>query len=111
MIRRPPRSTLFPYTTLFRSAPSPSDNGDSKMNVPLTFKPDEVSRENHYLLVMGLLKHGVTLETANAEMTVIAKRLSQSYPKTNEDLTVSVEPLKNDFLPRSTRLGLWLMMG
>src|SRR3712207_7474880 len=24
MIRRPPRSTLFPYTTLFRSNPSPS---------------------------------------------------------------------------------------
>src|SRR5687768_18331722 len=23
MIRRPPRSTLFPYTTLFRSAPDP----------------------------------------------------------------------------------------
>src|SRR3712207_6940756 len=23
MIRRPPRSTLFPYTTLFRSAPNP----------------------------------------------------------------------------------------
>src|SRR2546427_6999828 len=26
MIRRPPRSTLFPYTTLFRSGP-PSDRG------------------------------------------------------------------------------------
>src|SRR3712207_7778467 len=25
MIRRPPRSTLFPYTTLFRSAPRPAD--------------------------------------------------------------------------------------
>src|SRR2546430_13652971 len=24
MIRRPPRSTLFPYTTLFRSSPSPA---------------------------------------------------------------------------------------
>src|SRR2546425_6672920 len=24
MIRRPPRSTLFPYTTLFRSRPSPA---------------------------------------------------------------------------------------
>src|SRR5256885_9222685 len=24
MIRRPPRSTLFPYTTLFRSTPSPA---------------------------------------------------------------------------------------
>src|SRR2546427_3324624 len=25
MIRRPPRSTLFPYTTLFRSAAAPAD--------------------------------------------------------------------------------------
>jgi putative ABC transport system permease protein len=99
------------YTVLGVAAPSPSDNGDSKMNVPLAFKQDEISRENHYLLVMGRLKAGVTLEAANAEMVVIAKRLSQSYPKTNQDLTVSVELLKNDFLPRSTRLGLWLMMG
>src|SRR2546429_4432047 len=29
MIRRPPRSTLFPYTTLFRSAPSPSPPADA----------------------------------------------------------------------------------
>src|SRR3712207_8525467 len=27
MIRRPPRSTLFPYTTLFRSAPAPAGGG------------------------------------------------------------------------------------
>src|SRR3712207_7873709 len=27
MIRRPPRSTLFPYTTLFRSAPEGSASG------------------------------------------------------------------------------------
>src|SRR2546429_9074415 len=27
MIRRPPRSTLFPYTTLFRSAPARPDPG------------------------------------------------------------------------------------
>src|SRR5438270_10518594 len=27
MIRRPPRSTLFPYTTLFRSSPRPSTSG------------------------------------------------------------------------------------
>src|SRR2546429_2822494 len=28
MIRRPPRSTLFPYTTLFRSSPSVGPNGE-----------------------------------------------------------------------------------
>src|SRR3712207_8303770 len=27
MIRRPPRSTLFPYTTLFRSVPRPQRHG------------------------------------------------------------------------------------
>src|SRR5256885_3912894 len=29
MIRRPPRSTLFPYTTLFRSGNDPRDHGRS----------------------------------------------------------------------------------
>src|SRR2546425_2603728 len=28
MIRRPPRSTLFPYTTLFRSSVEPQGSGD-----------------------------------------------------------------------------------
>src|SRR5256885_10753839 len=28
MIRRPPRSTLFPYTTLFRSDPAAHDGGE-----------------------------------------------------------------------------------
>src|SRR2546430_9875563 len=30
MIRRPPRSTLFPYTTLFRSAFRPAPEGESQ---------------------------------------------------------------------------------
>src|SRR2546427_5064040 len=41
MIRRPPRSTLFPYTTLFRSIAAPSEalvwmkvSGSSKRNLP-----------------------------------------------------------------------------
>src|SRR2546426_3608622 len=29
MIRRPPRSTLFPYTTLFRSSPNPTPRGSA----------------------------------------------------------------------------------
>src|SRR2546427_7104090 len=31
MIRRPPRSTLFPYTTLFRSASEAADAADHKV--------------------------------------------------------------------------------
>src|SRR5260370_23219171 len=32
MIRRPPRSTLFPYTTLFRSRPQVLDDGAIRIN-------------------------------------------------------------------------------
>src|SRR5256885_3246702 len=35
MIRRPPRSTLFPYTTLFRSAAVQACGGLPRMDVPV----------------------------------------------------------------------------
>src|SRR2546430_6668415 len=34
MIRRPPRSTLFPYTTLFRSHPEPAERRDGRPDRP-----------------------------------------------------------------------------
>src|SRR5438132_4887143 len=34
MIRRPPRSTLFPYTTLFRSHPQHGDAGGARGALP-----------------------------------------------------------------------------
>src|SRR3712207_7343945 len=36
MIRRPPRSTLFPYTTLFRSCPSRSPGGAARRSTGRT---------------------------------------------------------------------------
>jgi len=47
------------YTVLGVAAPSPSDHGDSKMNVPLAFTSGENIRENRSFLVMGRLKRGV----------------------------------------------------
>src|SRR3712207_8989943 len=35
MIRRPPRSTLFPYTTLFRSRRLPAEDGDEHLQLLL----------------------------------------------------------------------------
>src|SRR5256885_13022855 len=36
MIRRPPRSTLFPYTTLFRSQPALRHGGAGERGAPVT---------------------------------------------------------------------------
>src|SRR3989442_6343944 len=38
MIRRPPRSTLFPYTTLFRSSESPGRNVSERSGGPERLK-------------------------------------------------------------------------
>src|SRR3712207_8109556 len=47
MIRRPPRSTLFPYTTLFRSDPDglPLDVGREKRVVPPHLRRAVVERD------------------------------------------------------------------
>src|SRR3712207_7363027 len=37
MIRRPPRSTLFPYTTLFRSRRSPSRRTEPSTTLPVSW--------------------------------------------------------------------------
>src|SRR6266700_6224146 len=37
MIRRPPRSTLFPYTTLFRSSPTDHADRATTLATPATF--------------------------------------------------------------------------
>src|SRR2546430_8092934 len=59
MIRRPPRSTLFPYTTLFRSVP-PS---------PLDQPGDLVAkRDVHFFNAIARLRPGVSLAQANDDI-------------------------------------------
>src|SRR2546421_4862702 len=48
MIRRPPRSTLFPYTTLFRSR---VEQGEPLLAL---YSPDLVSAQEEYLLARRL---------------------------------------------------------
>src|SRR5437868_14406661 len=51
MIRRPPRSTLFPYTTLFRSYCNDPGNADRKAHGnagPLTVRHWQIGNETSY---------------------------------------------------------------
>src|SRR2546426_3596244 len=59
MIRRPPRSTLFPYTTLFRSRADPVQLGD------LRRRGDPPGRGKPHLLRRAHGgRHGLEIETA-----------------------------------------------
>src|SRR5256885_10330502 len=46
MIRRPPRSTLFPYTTLFRSPSSPTDDCPQPPRFALDLSAFRIERFN-----------------------------------------------------------------
>src|SRR3712207_7818970 len=61
MIRRPPRSTLFPYTTLFRSRAAPRGTGLVRRVPSGIPQPDGLARVRaaRLLLPGGLRRHGV----------------------------------------------------
>jgi len=100
-----------PYTVVGVMAPGPTDRLSTQLVVPLAFKPETLNHDFHWLLVMGRLKPGVTIEQAQADMQVVTARLAKDYPQSNTGYGASVEPLKDDFLPRERIRNLWLLMG
>src|SRR5260370_14250084 len=50
MIRRPPRSTLFPYTTLFRSKTAGKDTASIKATWPAVYGIDQSFRDAEELI-------------------------------------------------------------
>ena len=100
-----------PYTVVGVMAPGPTDRLSTQLVVPLAFKPETLNHDFHWLLVMGRLKPGVTMEQAQADMQVVTARLAKDYPESNTGYGASVEPLKDDFLPPERIRNLWLLMG
>src|SRR3712207_7429110 len=54
MIRRPPRSTLFPYTTLFRSVP----RSDAKASLVAVHTPTQADKDLLTSLPVDVTEHG-----------------------------------------------------
>jgi putative ABC transport system permease protein len=100
-----------PYTVVGVIGPGPADRVQNKLYVPLAFKPDQINHDFHYLLVLGRLKHGVSLSQANSDMDRVTRRIAEVNPKSNQGWSASVEPLQNNFLSKETIRGLWLMLG
>ncbi len=71
--------------------------------VPLVLDPGEShQRGTHDLMVLGLLKPGISAKQASAESAAIAARLAGQYPDTNEGRAMQVTTLRDYFMADGT---------
>jgi len=111
IIGKPIRLNGEPYTVVGVLATGQPDRLESQLFVPLAFKPEQINHDFHFVLVMGRLKPGVTLQQANANMDSVTRHIAEVYPKSNKGWSAAVEPLKNDFISKDLIKNIWLLMG
>src|SRR5580698_10059670 len=111
ILSQPMRINGEPYTVVGVLSPGVGDRFTFELAAPLAFRPEQINHDYHWLLTMGRLKNGVSLEQAQADMDTVTSHIAAAYPMSNKGWGASVELLKNDFLPRDRVRNLWLLLG
>ena len=104
-------STASPTRSSASSLQAPPTACRTELYMPLAFTPEQINHDFHWLLVLGRLKHGVTLAQANADMDAVTTHIAEPTRASNKGWSASVEPLQNNFLSKETIRGLWLLLG
>src|SRR2546430_5152689 len=84
MIRRPPRSTLFPYTTLFRSAPGPGD-----AIAPTGRHPPPPRRRRRRVLSLRSRRSEEHTSELQSQSNLVCRLLLEKKKKTNYNVPYS----------------------
>src|SRR5438270_1624041 len=84
MIRRPPRSTLFPYTTLFRSDVESADPADDEM---------VVARLEHLLGVAVDPRSEEHTSELQSQSNLVCRLLLEKKKKTKQPTTLTHAPV------------------
>ncbi len=102
------------YTIIGIMAPDfrfPAVGAGADIWVPLVLGPDiATQRGAHFLSVIGRLKAGVTLTTAQTQLTQVAAQLETAFPNTNTGWTVRARSLRDDVVGE-VGPALWILFG
>src|SRR3712207_9537919 len=93
MIRRPPRSTLFPYTTLFRSARYTFDDAEQRLPTDFPQFPRAFFSRNQFFT--GEYRQALSASTLNTF------RLSFSRTRVGQNVEANTASQLPEFVPRS----------
>src|SRR5262245_1697378 len=75
---------------------------------PVALRP-QAGRGAHFLNAVGRLKSGVSVSQAEADFNVIAERLAQQFPNSNQGWRIAIQPLREEIAgrARTTLLALF----
>jgi putative ABC transport system permease protein len=73
--------------------------------------PPNLSRGLKFLQAIGRLKPGVSIEAAQADLSIIAESLERAHPDTNKGWSVTVEPLRSAIMGRELQLTSLFLLG
>ncbi len=97
-----------PYTIIgvlgkeFRTDPQ------ADLFLPFQFEPYSTN-QGHYFLSAAMLKPGVSIEQANAQMKLATAEFKRLYPGSNPQMTFAVEPLRDSIVSGVRQLLLVLL--
>ena len=77
---------------------------------PLVFEPQNMTRNFHWFGAMALLKPGLIIENARAEMDAIGARIAHDYPDSNKGWGVAVDPLSDTIVGKQLRKSLYVLL-
>jgi len=77
--------------------------------VPFQFEPNSIN-QGHYFQAAGMLKPGVTLAQANAQMKLAYDQFKRKYPDADQKASFGVEPLR-DTIIADAKKSLLILLG
>lgn len=99
-----------PYQVIGVMSPGTYDRQWQDIWTPLAFKPQEMTRDYHWMISWARLKPGVTLEQARQQMKAIAARIERDYPQSNKGWSATVDRYQDRVVGDSLRRSLLVLL-
>lgn len=86
------------------------DRRFAEVIAPLSFRPDQMTRNFHWLSAQGRLKKGVSFEQAKADMDAIGARVAATYPDIKKNWGVTLDRFLDQIVNPQLRQSLYVLM-
>jgi predicted permease len=98
-----------PYTIVGVLGRSFQTDPESDLWLPFQFEPNSTN-QGHFFFAAGMLKPGVTLDQANAQLSLASQQFHRDYPTQNPKMDFAVQPLR-DSIVSGVRSSLFVLLG